>query len=72
MGGSVIWLEIPRDTVSIVCNIKSRRGHTSINMTPWENRAQYKKWNRETYNLHDQASHLINKFHVDWRGMGGP
>ena len=64
MGGSVIWLDIPRDTVSIVCNIKSMRGHTSINMTPWESRAQYKKWNRETYKPHDQASHLMHRFHA--------
>ena len=67
MGGSVIWLDIPRDTVSIVCNIKSTRGHTSINMTPWESRAQYKKWNRETYKLHDQTSHLMDRFHAAGR-----
>ena len=64
MGGSVMQLDIPRDTVSIVCNIKSTRGHTSINMTPWESRAQYKKWNRETYKPHDQASHLMDRFHA--------
>ena len=64
MGGSVIQLDIPRDTVSIVCNIKSTRGHTSINMTPWESRAQYKRWNRETYKPHDQASHLMERFHA--------
>ena len=64
MGGSVIQLDIPRDTVSIVCNIKSTRGHTSINMTPWESRAQYKKWNQETYKLHDKASHLMDRFHA--------
>ena len=64
MGGSVIWLDIPRDTVSIVCNIKSTRGHTSINMTPWESRAQYKKWNQETYKPHDKASHLMDRFHA--------
>ena len=56
MGGSVIQLDIPRDTVSIVCNIKSTRGHTSINMTPWESRVQYKRWNQETYKPHDKAS----------------
>ena len=64
MGGSVIWLDIPRDTVSIACNIKSTRGHTSIQMTPWESRAQYKKWNQETYKPHDKASHLIDRFYA--------
>ena len=64
MGGSVIWLDIPRDAVLVVCNIKSTRGHTSVNMTPWESRAQYKRGNRETYRPHDQASHLINRFHA--------
>ena len=64
MGGSGIWLAIPRDTVSIVCNIKSTRGHTSINMTPWERRAQYKKWNQETYKPHDKASHLMDRCHA--------
>ena len=64
MGGSLIWLDIPRDTVSIVCNIKSTRGHTSINMMPWESRAQYKKWNQETYKPHDKASHLMDRFHA--------
>ena len=64
MGGSVIQLDIPRDTVSIVCNIKSTRGHTSINMTPWKSRAQYKKWNQETYKPYDKASHLMDRFHA--------
>ena len=64
MGGSVIWLDIPRDTMSIVCNIKSTRGHTSIQLTPWESRAQYKRWNQETYKPHDKASHLIDRFHA--------
>ena len=64
IGGSVIRLDIPRDTVSIVCNIKLTRGHTSINMTPWESRAQYKKWNQETYKPHDKASHLMDRFHA--------
>ena len=63
-GGSVFWLDIPKDTVSIVCNIKSTRGHTSINMTPWESRAQYKQWNQETYKPHDKASHLMDRFHA--------
>ena len=64
MGGSVIWLDIPRDAVSVVCNIKSTRGHTSVNMTSWESKAQYKRWNRETYKPHNQASHLIDRFHA--------
>ena len=64
MGGSVIWLEIPRDTVSIDCNIKLTRGHTSIHLTPWENRAQYKRGNQETYKPHDKASHLMDRFHA--------
>ena len=64
MGGSVIWLDIPRDTVSIDCNIKSTRGHTSIHLTPWESKVQYKRWNQETYKPHDKASHLMNRFHA--------
>ena len=67
MGGSVIQLDIPRDTVSIDCNIKSTRGHTSIHLTPWESRAQYKRWNQETYKPHDKASHLIDRFHATER-----
>ena len=64
MGGSVIQLDIPRDTVSIDCNIKSTRGHTSIQLTPWESKAQYKRWNQETYKSHAKASHLMNRFHA--------
>ena len=64
MGGSVIRLDIPRDAVSVVCNIKSTRGHTSVNMTPWESKAQYKRWSSETYKPHNQASHLIDRFHA--------
>ena len=64
MGGSVIRLDIPRDAVSVVCNIKSTRGHTSVNMTPWESKAQYRRWNKETYKPHNQASHLIDQFHA--------
>ena len=64
MGGSMIQLNIPRDTVSIDCNIKSRRGHTRTNLTPWESRAQYKGWNQETYKPHDKASHLMDRFHA--------
>ena len=64
MGDSVIQLDIPRDAVSVVCNIKSTRGHTSVNMTPWESKAQYKRWNRRTYKPHNQASDLIDRFHT--------
>ena len=62
IGGSVIQLDIPRDNVSIDCNIKLKRGHTSIHLTPWESRAQYKRWNQETYKPHDKASYLIDRF----------
>ena len=34
IGGSVIRLDIARDTVSVDLNIKSARGHTSIHLTP--------------------------------------
>ena len=64
MGGSVIWLDIPRDTTSIDCNIKSTRGHTSIHLTPWESKAQYKRWNQEIYKPHDKASHLMSRFNA--------
>ena len=64
MGGSVIQLDTPRDTVLVNCNIKSTRGHTSIHLTPWESKAQYKRWNQETYKPHAKASHLINRFHA--------
>ena len=64
MGGSVIQLDIPRDTVLIDCNIKSTRGHTSIQLTPWESKAQYKRWNQETCKPHAKASHLMNRFHA--------
>ena len=64
MGGSVIQLDIPRDAVSVVCSIKSTRGHTSVNMTPWESKAQYQRWNKDTYKPHSQANHLIDRFHT--------
>ena len=35
-GGSVIHLDIARDTVSIDINVKSTRRHTSIHLTPWD------------------------------------
>ena len=64
MGGSVIRLDIPRDAVLVVCNIKSTRGHTSVNMMPWESKAQYQRWNKDTYKPHSQANHLIDRFHA--------
>ena len=64
MGGLVIRLDIPRDAVSVVCNIKFTRGHTSVNMMPWESKAQYRRWNKETYKPHSQANHLIDRFHA--------
>ena len=64
MGGSVIQLDIPRDAVSVVYNIKSTSRHTCVNMMPWESKAQYKRWNRETYKPHNQAIHLIDWFHA--------
>ena len=60
----MIQLDIPRDAVSVVCNIKSTRGHTSVNMMLWESKAQYRRWNKETYKPHSQASHLIDRFHA--------
>ena len=64
MGGSVIRLDIPRDTVSVACHIKSTRGHTRIQMTPWDSKAQYRRWNADTYRPSAQASHLTDKFHA--------
>ena len=64
MGGSVIQLDIPRDAVSVVCSIKSTRGHTSVNMTMWESKAQYRRWNKDIYKPHSQANHLIDQFHA--------
>ena len=67
MGGSVIWLDIPRDAVSVACHIKSMRGHTRIQMTPWDSQAQYRRWNEGTYKPSAQASHLMDKFHASER-----
>ena len=64
MAGSVIWLDISRDTMSVDCNIKSTRGHTSVHLTPWKSKAQYKRWNQETYKPHAKASHLMKRFHA--------
>ena len=33
-------------------------------MMPWESKAQYKRWNNETYKPQNQASHLIDWFHT--------
>ena len=63
MGGSVIQLDIPRDAVSVTCHIKSTRGHTRIQMTPWDSKAQYKRWSNDTYKPRAQARHLTDKFH---------
>ena len=62
MGRSVLRLDIPRDAVSFDCNIKSARGHTSIHMTPWESCSHYKRWNEESYPLHDKTRQLIENF----------
>ena len=67
MGGSVIWLDIPRDAVLVACHIKSTRGHTRIQMTPWDSKAQYRRWNDDTYKPSAQASHLTDKFHATKR-----
>ena len=60
----MIQLDIPRDAVSVVCKIKSTRGHTSVNMMPWESKAQYRRWNKDTYKPHSQENHLIDWFHA--------
>ena len=41
MGGSVIRLDSPRDTVSIDCNIKSARGHTRPPTNPTHEEAPH-------------------------------
>ena len=33
-------------------------------MTPWESKAQYRRWNKDTYKPHSQANHLIDRFHA--------
>ena len=62
MGGSVLRLDIPQDAVSFDCNIKSARGHTSIHITPCESHSHYKRWNEESYLLHDKTCQLIENF----------
>ena len=58
----MIRLDIPRDAVLVDYNIKSTRGHTSVNMMLWESKAQYRRWNKDMYKPHSQASHLIDRF----------
>ena len=60
-GGSVIRLDIARDTVSIDINVKSTRGHTSIHLTPWDSTSQHKKWN-DTYRPREKISQQIGAF----------
>ena len=61
IGGSMIRLDIARDTVSVDLNIKSARGHTSIHMTPWDSQSQYKRWSN-TYKPRDRTAKQINAF----------
>ena len=61
IGGSVIRLDIARDTVSVDLNIKSTRGHTSIHLTPWDSQSQYKRWNN-TYKPRDRTAKQIDAF----------
>ena len=61
IGGSVIRLDIARDTVSKDLNIKFARGHTSIHMTPWDSQSQYKRWSN-TYKPRDRTAKQIDAF----------
>ena len=61
IGGSMIRLDIARDTVSLDLNIKSARGHTSIHMTPWDSQSQYKRWSN-TYKPRDRTAKQIDAF----------
>ena len=61
IGGSVIRLDIARDTVSVDLNIKSARGHTSIHLTPWDSQSQYKRWSN-TYKPRDRTAKQIDAF----------
>ena len=61
IGGSVIHLDIARDTVSVDLNIKSARGHTSIRLTPWDSRSQYKRWGN-AYKPRDRTAKQIDAF----------
>ena len=64
MVGSVIRIDIPRDTVSLDCNIKSMCGHTSIHMTPWHLQSQYKMWHSEWYLPRDHTQHQKDALHA--------
>ena len=57
----MIRLDIARDTVSVDLNIKSARGHTSIHLTPWDSRSQYKRWGN-TYKPRDRTAKQIDAF----------
>ena len=61
IGGSVIRLDIARDTVSVDLNIKSARGHTSIRLTPWDSKSQYKRWGN-AYKPRDRTAKQIDAF----------
>ena len=61
IGGSVLRVDIARDTVSVDMNIKSSRGHTSIHLTPWDSQAQYRRWNN-TYKPRDKTTKQIEAF----------
>ena len=61
IGGSVIRLDIACDTVSVDLNIKSARGHTSIRLTPWDSRSQYKRWGN-AYKPRDRTAKQIDAF----------
>ena len=64
MGGLVIRIDIPRDTVSLDCYIKSTHGHTSIHMTLWNLQLQYKMWHSEWYPPRDHTWHQIEAFYA--------
>ena len=57
----MIRLDIARDTVSVDLNIKSARGHTSIHLTPWDSRSQYKRWGN-AYKPRDRTAKQIDAF----------
>ena len=61
IGGSVIRLDIARDTVSVDLNIRSARGHTSIHLTPWDSQSQYKRWGN-AYKPRDRTAKQIDAF----------
>ena len=64
MGGSVKRIDIPRDAVSLDCNIKTMHSHTSIHMASWKLQSQYKKWHSEQYLPRDCTHHQIDAFHA--------